>query len=228
MSKKIGVLRFLGTNCDADVLKWSEDSGYNAEYLWFQDQFNIKDYDQLIIPGGFSYGDYLRCGAMAARSPVMKSVSEFAKVGKPILGICNGFQILCEAELLPGALIRNESLKFKDQWVDLTAQSHKKFFGDKIKKSQNLKLPIAHGDGRYYNTADGLKKLQDQDQIWLKYNSNGLASSNPNGLVNYNPNGSMLDIAGLVSEAGNVFGLMPHPERAVQTWMGSTDGLCFL
>ncbi len=220
MSKKIGVLRFLGTNCDADVLKWSLDLGFSAQYLWFQDQFNIQDYDQLIIPGGFSYGDYLRCGAMAARSPVMKSVSEFAKSGKPILGICNGFQILCEAGLLPGALIRNESLKFKDQWVGLTSQSHKKFFGDKIKKSQDLKLPIAHGDGRYYNTADGLKKIQDQDQIWLKYKNNGSPG--------YNPNGSMLDIAGLVSESGNVFALMPHPERAVQMWMGSTDGLYFL
>jgi phosphoribosylformylglycinamidine synthase I len=214
MSKKIGVVRFLGTNCDADVLKWSKELGHQSEYIWFQDQFQISDYDQIIIPGGFSYGDYLRCGAMAARSPVMKSVSEFAKAGKPILGICNGFQILCEANLLPGALIRNESLKFKDEWATLVVQNKKDFFGAQMTEKQELKLPIAHGDGRYFNTADGLKKLHDQNQVWLKYKNN--------------PNGSLMDIAGIVSESGNVFGLMPHPERAKFDWMGSTDGQYFL
>lgn len=214
MSKKIGVVRFLGTNCDADVLKWSKELGHQSEYIWFQDQFQISDYDQIIIPGGFSYGDYLRCGAMAARSPVMKSVSEFAKAGKPILGICNGFQILCEANLLPGALIRNESLKFKDEWATLVVQTKKDFFGAQMTEKQELKLPIAHGDGRYFNTADGLKKLHDQNQVWLKYKNN--------------PNGSLMDIAGIVSESGNVFGLMPHPERAKFDWMGSTDGQYFL
>ncbi len=214
MSKKIGIVRFLGTNCDADVMKWVLGSGQQAEYLWYQDQFNIENFDQIIIPGGFSYGDYLRCGAMAARSPVMKSVSEFSKKGKPILGICNGFQILCEAGLLPGALIKNESLKFKDEWAELIVAEEKSFFGKQMKKKQTLKLPIAHGDGRYYNTGDGLKKLQDQDQIWLKYQKN--------------PNGSLLDIAGITSESGNVFALMPHPERAVFQWMGSSDGVYFL
>ncbi len=214
MSKKIGVVRFLGTNCDADVLKWSKELGHQTDYIWFQDQFQISDYDQIIIPGGFSYGDYLRCGAMAARSPVMKSVGEFAKAGKPILGICNGFQILCESGLLPGALIRNESLKFKDEWATLVVQNSKKFFGSQMSEKQELKLPIAHGDGRYYHTADGLKKLHDQNQVWLKYKNN--------------PNGSLMDIAGIVSESGNVFGLMPHPERAKFDWMGSTDGQYFL
>lgn len=214
MSKKIGVVRFLGTNCDADILKWAQGAGFSAEYLWFQDQFDIQSYEHVIIPGGFSYGDYLRCGALAARSPVMKSVSDFAKAGKPILGICNGFQILCESGLLPGALIQNKSLKFKDEWAKLSVCSSKKFFGHKIKKDQELNLPIAHGDGRYYHTADGLKKLLDQDQIWLKYKNN--------------PNGALLDIAGITSEQGNVFGLMPHPERALFPWMGSTDGLSFL
>ncbi len=214
MSKKIGVVRFLGTNCDADVLKWTKELGHQSDYIWFQDQFQIRDYDQIIIPGGFSYGDYLRCGAMAARSPVMKSVSEFAKAGKSILGICNGFQILCEAGLLPGALIRNESLKFKDEWTTLVVQNKKTFFGSQMTEKQELKLPIAHGDGRYFNTADGLKKLHDQNQVWLKYKKN--------------PNGSLMDIAGIVSESGNVFGLMPHPERAKFDWMGSTDGQYFL
>jgi phosphoribosylformylglycinamidine synthase subunit PurQ / glutaminase len=214
VAKKMGIIRFLGTNCDADVIKWTKNSGYESEYIWFQDQFNKNDFEQIIIPGGFSYGDYLRCGAMAARSPVMKSVLEFTKSGKPVLGICNGFQILCEAGLLPGVLIRNESLKFKDEWAALLVQSHQKFFGDKMEKNQEINLPIAHGEGRFYHTADGLKKIQDQNQIWLKYKNN--------------PNGALLNIAGIVSESGNVFGLMPHPERAVYSWMGSTDGQYFL
>lgn len=214
MSNKIGIVRFLGTNCDADVMKWVTGLGYQAEYLWFQDQFDIQKIDQVIIPGGFSYGDYLRCGALAARSSIMKSIKNFASAGKPILGICNGFQILCEAGLLPGALIRNQSLKFIDDWVTLSVIENKKNFGSKMKKNTEIKLPIAHGDGRYYNTADGLKKLQDQNQIWLKYKNN--------------PNGALLDIAGVVSEEGNVFGLMPHPERALYPWMGSSDGLYFL
>jgi phosphoribosylformylglycinamidine synthase subunit PurQ / glutaminase len=214
MAKKIGIVRFLGTNCDADVMTWSTDSGFQSEYIWYQDQFDKNDFEQIIIPGGFSYGDYLRCGAMAARSPVMKSVLEFAKYGKSVLGICNGFQILCESGLLPGALIRNESLKFKDEWATLRVRSDQKFFGDKMKKDQEIKLPIAHGEGRFYHTADGLKKIQDQNQIWLTYKKN--------------PNGALLDIAGIVSESGNVFGLMPHPERAMYSWMGSTDGQYFL
>jgi phosphoribosylformylglycinamidine synthase I len=214
MPKKVGVLRFLGTNCDADVLKWVHQCGYSAEYLWFEDQFDIKNFSHLILPGGFSYGDYLRCGALAARSPVMKSVVEFAKAGKPILGICNGFQILCEAGLLPGVLIRNQGLKFKDEWSSLVVQDSKNFFGAQLKKNQKIQLPIAHGDGRFYDTVDGLKKILDQNQIWLKYE--------------VNPNGALLDIAGIVSESGNVFGLMPHPERALYSWMGSSDGQYFL
>lgn len=211
-NKKIGITRFWGTNCDADIFKWVESVDLVPEYLWHRDQFNISDYVALIIPGGFSYGDYLRCGALAARSPVMNSVREFCNKGGPVLGICNGFQILCEAQLLPGALIRNDSLHFQDEWSNVIVQKDSKnnFFDEKIKKNQKLNLPIAHGEGRFYHTADGLKKIQDQNQIWLIYEKN--------------PNGALLDIAGITNETGNVFALMPHPERALYMWMGSADG----
>ena len=214
MAKKIGVIRFLGTNFDFDILKWAQNKGQRSEFIWHEDQFNTQDFEALILPGGFSYGDYLRCGALAARSPVMKSVHEFAKQGKPVLGICNGFQILCESGLLPGALIRNEGLRFKDEWAQLRVVNHKSFFGEKLNPDQKIHLPIAHGDGRFYADAESLKKIQDQNCIWLKYEKN--------------PNGSMGDIAGVTNSQGNVFGLMPHPERAQFSWMGSTDGDFFL
>lgn len=211
---KIGVVRFLGTNCDEDVKKWVISKSYQAEYLWFEDQFNINDFDKIIIPGGFSHGDYLRCGALAAQTPVMKSIREFAKKQKPILGICNGFQILCEAGLLPGALLRNNSLKFKDEWVDLKINQSKTAFSVDSQTDQMIRLPIAHGEGKYYAESETLKKLQDNGQIWLTYKNN--------------PNGSVLDIAGITNETKNVCGLMPHPERALYSWMGSIDGMYFL
>lgn len=211
---KIGVVRFLGTNCDEDVKKWVISKSYQAEYLWFEDQFNINDFDKIIIPGGFSHGDYLRCGALAAQTPVMKSIREFAKKQKPILGICNGFQILCEAGLLPGALLRNNSLKFKDEWVDLKINQSKTAFSVDSQTDQMIRLPIAHGEGKYYAESETLKKLQDNGQIWLTYKNN--------------PNGSVLDIAGISNETKNVCGLMPHPERALYSWMGSIDGMYFL
>lgn len=211
---KIGVARFWGTNCDYDVKKWVELAGYEADFLWFQDQFNINDYESVIIPGGFSYGDYLRCGALAARSPVMKSVKEFADQGKPVLGICNGFQILCEAGLLPGALVRNESQKFQDRFIDLEVKNLSSYFFRTSDATTKIKLPIAHGEGRFYSSADDLKKIQDNNQVWMKYTSN--------------VNGSFNQIAGLKSATGNVFGLMPHPERALYNWMGSGDGFLFL
>jgi phosphoribosylformylglycinamidine synthase len=215
MALKVGITRFLGTNCDEDVRKWVTSLSMQASYLWFEDQFNIQDYDLIIIPGGFSHGDYLRCGAIAARTPVMKSVQEFAKKEKPILGICNGFQILCEAGLLPGALLQNQEMRFKDQWVDLQVESKNKFFGKSLEQKQTLKLPIAHGDGNYFAESDTLKKMKDQNQIWLTYKGT-------------NPNGSMMNIAGLTNEKHNICGLMPHPERALFDWMGSKDGAYFL
>ncbi len=210
-SKKSGVLRFPGTNCDRDVYQAVEAAGHEAKWLWYEDQFDYKEFDSLFVPGGFSFGDYLRSGALAARTQVMKSVREAASHGVPILGICNGFQILCEAELLPGVLLKNEGLRFKDEWVSLTIENKPQHFSESI--SDTLKLPIAHGDGRFYIENDNLKKLYDQNQVWLKYESN--------------PNGSVDNIAGVMNEKKNVMALMPHPERAIYEWMGSTDGAGF-
>ena len=214
MSLKVGITRFLGTNCDEDVRRWVTGLSMQPTYLWFEDRFNPDEYDMIIIPGGFSHGDYLRCGALAARTNVMKSVHEFAKKEKPILGICNGFQILCEANLLPGALLQNQDQRFKDQWVKLRVQESKSYFGRKLESKQSLKLPIAHGDGNYFASGDALKKMQDNEQIWLTY------ESNPNGAIN--------DIAGITNEKHNISALMPHPERALTEWMGSLDGTYFL
>ena len=214
MAKKIGIPRFLGTNCDEDVRRWLEIKGFKTEYLWFENSFDVSNYDSIIIPGGFSHGDYLRCGALAARTPVMKSVREFAEKGKPVLGICNGFQILCEAELLPGVLIQNRDLRFIDSWQNLKVKNNRNPFSENLSELQVVKLPIAHGDGNYYADTETLKKMNQENQIWLTYENN--------------PNGSLLDIAGITSVKHNVCALMPHPERALFEWMGSCDGGFFL
>lgn len=214
MALKVGITRFLGTNCDEDVRKWVNNLSMRPTYLWYEDQFNSNDYDLVVIPGGFSYGDYLRCGALAARTPVMKSVREFAAKEKPILGICNGFQILCESGLLPGALLQNQGQRFIDQWVTLNVENTNPHFGKSLSPQQKVKLPIAHGDGRYFADSDTLKKLQDQNQIWLTYDSN--------------PNGALMNIAGITNLKHNISALMPHPERALYDWMGSQDGAYFL
>jgi phosphoribosylformylglycinamidine synthase subunit PurQ / glutaminase len=202
-SLKIGVVRFPGTNCDRDVFQWLKDQGHKPEWLWHEDLFETKSIEALAIPGGFSFGDYLRSGAVAARSKVMQSVKEVADSGKPVIGICNGFQILCEAGLLPGALIPNEAGLFIDDWVELQSPQNKKA----------IKLPIAHGDGRYFIQEEEKKKLWDQNQVWWQYKSS--------------PNGSVDKIAGVTNKAGNVKGLMPHPERAYRDWMGGVDGWKF-
>lgn len=212
--KSVGVVRFPGTNCDRDVVQWVEAKGYKAPFLWHLDRPENLNFEALIIPGGFSYGDYLRCGALAARSPVMDSLREFANKGGPILGICNGFQVLVESHLLPGALVRNEKLRFVDDWVEMEIVEKRGFWSRNL-ETPTVKLPVAHGEGRYYAQGDELKKLEDQKQIWLKY-------------TQLNPNGSLRDIAGITNEAGNVAGLMPHPERAIFDWMGSHDGMGFL
>lgn len=211
--KKIGIVRFLGTNCDRDIEQAVIEVGRTPEYLWYQNQFDTTDYDALVIPGGFSYGDYLRTGALSARAPVMKSVTEAAHKGIPILGICNGFQILCESGLLPGALMRNQGLSFKDEWVEMEVKNTQTKWTSKYHAQETLKMPIAHGEGRFYADVDTVKRLQDNSQIWCTYKNN--------------PNGSVYDIAGIVNETQNVAGLMPHPERAFYGWMGSQDGRRF-
>ncbi|MCE3010218.1 MAG: phosphoribosylformylglycinamidine synthase subunit PurQ [Proteobacteria bacterium] len=209
MAKRIGILRFPGTNCDSDVFEFVQLKGYEAHWLWHKDQYDLNGFEALMIPGGFSFGDYLRSGALAARSPVMNSVRHFHGRGGPILGICNGFQILCESGLLPGALTKNQTGKFVHRSVNLQVVSHASFFGP---QKETLQLPVAHGDGRY--VISNPEELEDQGQVWLKYQSE--------------VNGSIHQIAGVLSPCRKVAGLMPHPERAIYAWMESQDGLGFL
>jgi phosphoribosylformylglycinamidine synthase I len=211
--KKIGIIRFPGSNCDHDVMTMVQAKGFGGEFLWHLDQFQFKDYFAFIIPGGFSYGDYLRAGALAARSPVMKSVKEAADHGSPVLGICNGFQILAETHILPGALVKNQSLRFIDDWVEVKIENKPKLWSEKLYQPK-ARLPIAHGEGRFYAPKDELDKIENQGLVWLRYEKN--------------PNGSMNDIAGVMNKNKNVAALMPHPERAMFDWMGSTDGWGFL
>ena len=203
--KPVGILQFPASNCDRDVKKAVK----NSRFIPSSHYFNRKDYSAFILPGGFSYGDYLRAGALAARSPAMEEVCRAARNGWPVLGICNGFQILCEARLLEGTLLVNSSLRFVDGWVSLQRENKNPFW----ESGKNLSLPVAHGEGCYFISEGGLKKLQDQNQIWITYKKN--------------PNGSLKNIAGIMNKAGNVAGLMPHPERAVAHWMGGADGRKF-
>lgn len=188
--------------------------GHEPRWLWHRDRFEAGSLESVIVPGGFSFGDYLRCGALAARSPVMDSVREFASKGGPVLGICNGFQVLCESGLLPGVLVRNQSQKFMDGWVDLEVVTPAAGFAAQAKPKDRIRLPIAHGEGCFRADAETLKKVEDAGQVWLRYVGN--------------PNGSLNDIAGVLSADRKVAGLMPHPERALWDWMGGTDGWRFL
>lgn len=213
MSCQVGIVRFLGTNCDRDIWQAVEAAGHNPKWLWFQDRFEENEVDAVVIPGGFSYGDTLRAGVLAARSVVMDSVRAIAAKGKPVLGICNGFQVLCESGLLPGALLRNESLRFIDEWAELELVESNPHWASKFSQGQRVRLPIAHGEGRYYLDAEELNKLEGEGGVWWRYSSN--------------PNGSLNDIAGVTNKARNVTGLMPHPERALFQWMQGEDGLPF-
>ena len=212
---KVAVVRFPGSNCDQDAFhSLREDVGVQAEYVWYEET-DLSDYQAVFLPGGFSYGDYLRCGAMAARAPVMDEVRRFAREGRPVIGSCNGFQVLCEAGILPGALMRNTSEKFvcRDVWIE--AQTKRSPWTSQVDRP--LQIPVAHGEGRYVCGSDGLKNLQDKDQIAFRY----VGESG-------NPNGSEFDIAGVLNLEGNVLGLMPHPERATKPILGSSDGLMIL
>lgn len=217
---KFGVIVFPGSNCDRDIATITAGL-LNAptRMVWHQDT-DIDDIDVIVIPGGFSYGDYLRCGAIAQFSAVMNSVIEHAKHGKYVLGICNGFQILTEVGLLPGALIRNRDLHFICDRVPLKVERNDSIWTSDYTSGQVITLPIAHGEGRYYADAEVLKALEDNNQVLFRYCSSS-------GEVNKasNPNGSIDNIAGIVNPRGNVLGMMPHPERAADRNIGSQAGL---
>ena len=216
---KFGVVTFPGSNCDYDAFRAVVDSfGEEAVYIWHKDH-DLQDSDVIILPGGFSYGDYLRPGAIARFSPVMQEVIAHAKRGGPVLGICNGFQIACEAGLLPGALLRNESLQFISAPVILRVESASTMYTSAYDAGDLLRIPIAHGDGRYTANADVLDELEHEGQVVFRYVD---ASGEP--VMTANPNGSARSIAGIVNRDGNVLGMMPHPERALDERLGSDDG----
>ncbi len=217
---KVAVLRFPGTNCEFDTQYAFEKLGHTTELVWHENEQLPEDIDLVVVPGGFSYGDYLRSGSIARFSPVMKAVTAYANAGGKVLGICNGFQILTEAGLLPGALKRNNNLHFISKHQNLCVINNDNAFLNKCKKGEVLNIPIAHADGNYYIDEDGLKKLEANGQILLRY-------SNEKGepvVVN----GSVTSIAGVCNESKNVFGLMPHPERALEAILGSEDGIRML
>lgn len=217
---KFGVVVFPGSNCDLDAYHVVKDVlGQPADYIWHQEE-DVNGYDCIILPGGFSYGDYLRCGAIARFSPVMKSVVEFAHRGGLVLGICNGFQVLVEAGLLPGALYRNTCLQFRCQFTHLKVENHDTPFTRGIAPGRLLNIPIAHGEGNYYADADTLCKMETNGQIVFRY-----AAENGEVTDTANPNGSLYNIAGICNESKNVLGMMPHPERAGESALGSADGL---
>jgi phosphoribosylformylglycinamidine synthase I len=213
------VLQFPGSNCDQDVVHVLRNVlGHSARLLWHKEQ-SLGETDAVIIPGGFSYGDYLRTGAIARFSPVMQAVQEFAANGGLVLGICNGFQILCEAGLLPGALIRNRSLQFRCEHVYLKTLTTESPFTGQIPPGKLLRIPIAHGEGCYFADDQTIAALKAKDQILWQYVN---AEGQPTAISN--PNGSLENIAGICNQARNVAGLMPHPERASESILGSADG----
>ncbi len=210
----IGVIVFPGSNCDRDV-RWATEAclGVPTSFLWHETT-DLDGYDAIVIPGGFSYGDYLRCGAIARFAPVLNSLISFVDKGGKVLGICNGFQILTELGILQGALTRNKNLHFICDKANLSIASTKSFWMKNYKKLDSISLPIAHGEGRFQCSSDVLKKLQDDDSVALRYFDN--------------PNGSIDDIAGITNKNGNVLGMMPHPERACDDVLGKIDGKSIL
>lgn len=216
---KFGIVVFPGSNCDHDcyhVIKhvFSQE----CEFLWHHET-DIEGFDCIILPGGFSYGDYLRTGSIASLSPIMNSVKKFAEAGNPVLGICNGFQVLVETGLLPGALIRNSSLKFACKWVNLRVDSTDNIFTEQLNVGDILHIPVAHGEGNYFCTSEELIALNENSQIVFRYCSE-------DGEINEesNPNGSIENIAGITNRAGNVLGMMPHPERCAEEILNGTEG----
>jgi phosphoribosylformylglycinamidine synthase subunit PurQ / glutaminase len=209
---RFAVIVFPGSNCDIDMFHAIKDElGEEVEYVW-HDQESLEGFDAILLPGGFSYGDYLRCGAIARFSNVMKEIVKAAEAGKPVLGVCNGFQILLEAGLLPGAMRRNESLKFICKPVQLKVETNETMFSGSYHQGEIITVPIAHGEGNYYCDEQTLARLKENNQIVFTYEG-------------MNPNGSIENIAGITNEKGNVLGMMPHPERAVDSLLGGADGL---
>jgi phosphoribosylformylglycinamidine synthase subunit PurQ / glutaminase len=209
---KFAVLVFPGSNCDIDCFKAVEDTiGQSVDYVWHTAD-DLSKYDCILVPGGFSYGDYLRCGAIAQFTNVMKAVVKAAEEGKYVLGICNGFQVLTEAKLLPGALLRNKSMKFRCHPAILRVENNETAFTKEFSKGELINIPIAHGEGNYYCDDVTLQELKANNQIVFRYEAGN------------NPNGSVDDIAGISNKAGNVVGMMPHPERAIHKLLGSEDG----
>lgn len=213
MTAKVGVVVFPGSNCEQDVVEAVDMIGGSGELLWHKDT-HLSDVDAVVLPGGFAHGDYLRTGAMARFSPIMDAVTRFANDGGPVVGICNGFQILAEAQLLPGALYKNQGLKFLCQPAVLRVESTSSVLTRGLTEGDELNVPINHFEGNYICSEETLAALRDNDQIVLTYRDN--------------PNGATADIAGICSENGNVVGLMPHPERAAHPLLGSTDGALLL
>lgn len=207
---KFAVIVFPGSNCDLDMYHAVKDVlGEEAEYV-FHTETSLEGFDGVLLPGGFSYGDYLRCGSIAQFSPIMAEVKRFAEEGRPVLGVCNGFQVLVEAGLLPGVLMRNRDLKFMCKTVDLVVENNETMFTSEYAAQETIRVPIAHGEGNYYCDDATLAELKANGQIAFTYKEN--------------PNGSVENIAGITNEAGNVLGMMPHPERAVEALLGGEDG----
>jgi phosphoribosylformylglycinamidine synthase I len=219
---RAAVVVFPGSNCDADAQHvLSEVAGIATDFVWHT-QSDLAGYDAIVLPGGFSHGDYLRSGAVAAVAPVMAAVRDAAERGVPVLGICNGFQVLLESGLLPGAMLHNAGIDFRCEWVHLRTESTRTAFTNAAAVDDVLRLPIAHGEGNYHAPPDLLARLQDEDRVVFRY-----CDENGQPAPGANPNGSVDDIAGICNEARNVVGLMPHPERASEPDLGSADGRVF-
>ena len=217
---RFGVVVFPGTWSDVDCYHvLDEVLEQEVRYVWHKET-DLSSYDCVVLPGGFSYGDYLRCGAIARFSPVMEAVVDFAGRGGVVIGICNGFQVLCESGLLPGALLRNDSLEFRCQWVNLRVDNTDTGFTRNCESGQRLRVPISHGEGRYYADGATLKALKGENRVLFRY-----CDDDGEVTLESNPNGSLNGIAGIVNREGNVLGMMPHPERCCESVLGGTDGL---
>lgn len=216
---KFGIVVFPGSNCDHDcyyAIKHVLDQ--DCEFLWHHET-DVDRFDCIVLPGGFSYGDYLRTGSIASLSPIMKSVEKFSQAGNPVIGICNGFQVLVESGLLPGALIKNSSLKFVCKWIKARVENNRNLFTDNMKVGDVLEIPVAHGEGNYFCTPEELKALNENSQIVFRY-----CSEKGDITPESNPNGSIENIAGITNKAGNVLGMMPHPERCAEEILNGTQG----